>query len=598
MTRQFLIADLFCGAGGTSTGAEQAIREIGGEMLLVAVNHWPVAIESHRRNHPSARHYVEDVTVADPERIVPEGYLDLLMASPECRFFSRARGGRPVHDQARMNPWAVQRWLTSLEVRCLLVENVPEFVNWGPLCTLPDGHGGPHDSSPRATKGQCCRPDPLKRGIYFQAWLRAIWELGYQAEWRMLNSADYGDATTRVRFFLQARKDGVPIRWPEPTHAPAGAGEMFGAHPRWRAAREIIDWSCPGRSLLDDPKYRKTPLSEKTRRRIARGLERFGGPLAPFFINLLGLELEGEAGQHGPVPFVCANRNENAPRGLDQPVPVVTTRGGVMLVEPVAEPFLVGKQSSPALRSLNQPLPTLTTEGSPLLVDPVLTKYYGKSDGCSIEAPLPTVTARDRFGLVQPVIVPYRGERTGQVPRAHSVEEPLPAITTENGFALATPVLVEVNHAGSDDGETRCRSVDGPLSTITTKRSTALAEPVLVQFDQHGGNGIAARSVEDPLWTVVTKQNIALVEPLAVQFKEGPVDPRRLVLIDGQPYILDIRFRMLANRELARAMGFDDEETTYEFAGNVGEVTRQIGNAVPVRLAKALVKTMLEDGRG
>ncbi len=152
-------------------------------MELAAVNHWPVAIKTHQLNHPTARHYIQNLDGADPEAIVPGGWLDILMASPECRFYSRARGGKPVHDQGRMNSWIVHRWLTSLNVRCLLVENVPEFTNWGPL--LENG-----------------RPDKTRKGLYFEEWVKSLWGLGYNAEWRMLNAADYGDATTRVRFFL------------------------------------------------------------------------------------------------------------------------------------------------------------------------------------------------------------------------------------------------------------------------------------------------------------------------------------------------------------------------------------------------------------
>jgi len=151
--RDYLVADLFCGAGGSSTGAERAIREMGGEMTLCAVNHWPLAIETHQKNHPNARHYVEDVTAVRPEDIVPEGRLDLLMASPECTYFSRARGGKPVSNQGRMPPWTVLNWLTRLDVRCVLIENVWEFTEWGPV--MDNG-----------------RPDPDRKGEYFSAWYR------------------------------------------------------------------------------------------------------------------------------------------------------------------------------------------------------------------------------------------------------------------------------------------------------------------------------------------------------------------------------------------------------------------------------------------
>lgn len=607
---QYLVADLFCGAGGTSTGAERAIKRLGGEMVLAAVNHWPIAIETHQRNHPTARHYVEDVTVADPERIVPEGRLDLLMASPECRFYSRARGGKPVHDQGRMNPWIVHRWLSALDVRCILIENVPEFVEWGPL--LSNG-----------------RPDPAQSGIYFQAWMQALWKMGYAAEWRYLNAADFGDATTRIRFFLQARKDGRPIVWPEPTHSATGVATMVDGRAKWRSAREVIDWSNLGRSLLDDPRYKRKPLSEKTRARIARGLQRFGGPLAPLYIRLLGVDVPANGNGKGHAKsFVMGKQSNPAYRSADEPVPTLTTEGGLLLVQPGVKPFVLGQQSGGAPRSTEKPLPTVAADGAVSLVAPTLVHYYGSDGGGhSVEAPLATVTTKDRFGLVdgvakpfvlnragenggqrahdvdepiptattrgagylvRPFIVPNFGEAPGQQPRVHDVDDPTPAVTSHGAGSLINPVLVEVNH----DGERPARPLDAPLGTLTTKRGTGLVNPVMVQIDQlRNGNG--ARSIDDPIPTLVTKANVALAEPILRQVADGEVDPARLVLIDGEPYLLDIRFRMLTNGELARAMGFSDDETTYEFVGTVAEVTKQIGNAVPVGTACALVSALL-----
>lgn len=617
-------------------------------MTLVCVNHWPVAIETHKRNHPTARHYVEDVTAADPNKLVPDGRLDLLMASPECRFYSRARGGRPVHDQSRMNPWVILRWLTSLDVRCLLVENVPEFIDWGPL--LPDG-----------------TPDRRHRGQYFQGWYNAIRKAGYKVDWRMLNAADYGDATTRIRFFLIARKDRRPIVWPDPTHSPSGDVTMFGQLSRWRAAREIIEWSNPGKSLLDDPKYIKRPLSEKTRRRIARGLEKYGGPLAHLYINLLGLEPGGNGNGGGLQSFVMGKNGSPAYRGTDEPIPTVTCDGQPTLIHPTVEPFILGQQScskarsvdspiptvaaagaisfvqpvvlgqhSGVVRSSGDPLPTCATHGGIAVASPLMVKYYGTGVCHPVDEPVPTVTTKDRTGLASPMVIPYRGEREGQSPRVHSVDEPVPTITAEAGFALANPaiipyygdhkgkqeprahsvdeplrtvtaeprfglanpVLVEVNHGGGGD---RSYPVEKPLKTITTNRySTAVINPFLVQWDQQrGGNGAGVRSVDAPVPTIITKQNtgvvepVVLVEPVLRKVEAGEIDARRLVLIDNDPYLLDLRFRMLTNLELARAMGFTDEEITYEFSGNISEVTRQIGNAVPVNLAKALVKAIL-----
>lgn len=601
------MADLFCGAGGSSTGAEKAVKALGRKMTLVCINHWPVAIETHKLNHPTARHYIEDIAVADPERIVTEGYLDLLMASPECRFDSRARGGKPTQDQGRMNPWAIHRWLTSLDVRTALIENVPEFIHWGPV----DSEG---------------RPDRKHKGKYFQAWLHSIWDLGYKAEWKYLNAADYGDATTRTRFFLQARKDGRPIHWPVPTHSESGDADMIESRPKWRAASEIIEWDKPGRSLLDDAKYIKRPLSENTRRRIARGLEKFGGALAPFYIALLGLEnhcpncgaweatCDGETIKclkcgfetpgvawlaTDPKPFVMGKQTRPSIRGTDSPIPTQTTQGAMTLIEPTAEPFVLGQQSQSAARSTAKPIPTVCAGGAISVTTPLMVKYYGTGVCHPTAEPVPTITTKKRVGLVNalasPFVVQNRIRPDGD--RVYDIEEPLKTVTGHGAGSLVTPILVEVNHQGKGD---RSSSSDKPLKTVTAKRGTSLVTPFITQIDQVGFNGNGVSSVEEPLPTIVTKQNAAIIEGQAVvmpvlEKATAGMDPRRLVIIDGEVHLLDLRFRMLNNLELARAMGFTDKESTYEFVGNTGEVTRQIGNAVPVNLAAALVGALLQE---
>lgn len=719
--RTYLVADLFCGAGGSSSGAKKAIESIGGTMDLVAVNHWNTAIATHSSNHPGARHVVEDVSLVQPEAVVEEGRLDLLMASPECTYHSRARGGKPIHDQGRMQPWAVHNWLTKLNVQCVLIENVPEFVEWGPL----DDNG---------------RPIKSRKGEFFQTWYMALIGLGYQAEWRMLNAADYGDATTRVRFFLMARKDGQPIVWPEPSHIKGDPG-MFPGRLPWRGAREIIDWTNPGKSLLDDPKYLKKPLSEKTRRRIARGLERFGGPLAPLYIRLLNLPdwEEAPAGKNGnghhpaqpfhgtdrqhtnprsmddpiytitgltgggqykvepqanpfilnrhgenghdrshsldtPVPtadtrgagylvqpdakpFIQANRNHNAPKSMDEPVPGLTsaTGGGMFLVRP----FLLGQQSGGAPRDADKPTPTITADGAIALLQPHIIRYNGQSGAEDVDEPLSSMQTMNHHALAEPILIEFYGDiqKHGMASPflvqyygnggASDCQQPAPTITTKDRFGLAQPSLVEVNHGDRNGApkevEDRSHSVDEPLGTLTTKRGTALVNPILVQTAQTGGNGIYAKPVDAPLGVVTTRSDMTLVNPsivgmskpyLVANFGEAPsqeprvmdvdsptptvtsrgagslvtptldealleslveaqVDPMRIVVIDGQLYLLDIRFRMLQNAELARAMGFEDDETPYEFHGTIAEVTKQIGNAVPVNLAAALVRAAL-----
>jgi DNA (cytosine-5)-methyltransferase 1 len=621
--------DLFCGAGGSTKGALAAIRELRRPVLFTCVNHWQRAIETHSRNHPYARHFVQDISLAEPEQLVPEGWLDFLWASPECRYHSQARGGRPINDQQRMDPWSVIRWLTSLDVRLLLIENVPEFVGWGPL--MRDG-----------------MKDKTKRGLYFEEWVRVLQGLGYEVQWRMLNAADFGDATTRVRFFLQARKDGLPIRWPEPSHAQK-PDPMFANRKRWRGAREIIDWSNAGRSLLDDPRYRDKPLSEKTRRRIARGLERFGGVLAPLYINLLGLETDATPSgaphafvmgkQSSPAyrdvgtplltlttkaapalvepcvePLVGANRNHNVPRPAGEPIPPATTApgGGLFILEPTAKPFVIGQHGGATPREASEPLPTITTDGAISLIEPLIIPYYRTGVAHPSDEPLDTVTTKGRFGLVAGLVIPYgpAAEARGAeeplglasfILSRHSndllrpVEEPVPTATGRGAGYLVEPFIVP-QFSERDGQAPRVHSVDAPLPATTSHGAGRLVEPCLVQVNDsskapHG----RVRSCSDPLWTVTTHRNVGLVEAIAEKVEAGELDPRRLVVIDDVLYQLDLRFRMLNNRELARAMSFDDGETQYEFVGNVGEVTKQIGNAVPVRTATALVRTILED---
>lgn len=200
--RSMLIGDLFCGAGGLSNGAKRAMRQLDLPVKLIGVNHWPVAIETNRRNHreDADRIHCADLESALPLTLVPEGRLDLLIAAPSCVFHSRARGGRPVHDQQRMDPWHVVRWCTELRVTRILVENVPEFMDWGP-CSLVTG-----------------RPIPSRRGEYFRAWVAALEAVGFKVDWKVVCCAHFGDPTTRRRFFLIGRSDGKRLTWPEFTH--------------------------------------------------------------------------------------------------------------------------------------------------------------------------------------------------------------------------------------------------------------------------------------------------------------------------------------------------------------------------------------------
>lgn len=419
MSAPIFAADLFCGMGGSSSGARRALTARGRALRLVAVNHWDVAIEAHERVHPYADHRCSNVYRLAPRDAVPTGQLDLLMASPTCTYYSRARGGRPISRQqryGRMTPTQVVRWVNELRPRLLMVENVPEFVEWGPVHpgappARCEGHG--------CTEGRPCR---RRRGYYFRPWLRKLQAAGYHVEWRVLCAADYGDATTRQRFFLLGRSDGKPIHWPAPTHSKGGHADLWGERAPWRPAREVIDWSIRGRSIF----RRKKPLSPKTLRRIRAGAVRFGWP--EVFVEALDLHLASKSVEHllasegaRPTAFSVVLRRNADGRSLEAPLPTVTA-GGTHIG--LVEPFVLSQASGGAPRAVRDPLPTATTKGAHALVYP----YYGQSECRDAESPLPTVTTRDRFGVVEPFIAASFGERPGQRPRVHSVNDPAPTI--------------------------------------------------------------------------------------------------------------------------------------------------------------------------
>lgn len=303
----YRVADLFCGAGGFSAGAAEAIRRRGDTMELTAVNHWATAVATHSENHPEGRHITADLTGADPYALIPGRRLDLLLASPECRYYSRSNGGRVTQDQGRMNPWIIHDWLTKLDVGTVIVENVSEFLGWGPLAA--DG-----------------KPDQEKRGRYFQAWFHTFGNLGYRAELKILTAAFYGDATSRTRLFVVARQGDAPIAWPEPTHDdPRGQVGMFPRRPRWRTAADIIDWDCQGQSVLDGNRRRR--LQPKTMCRIAKGMAKHNPQLAPHYLPLLAGEVPAEALPAGvtPRPYLVEYYGKSSTRSVGLPLSTVTT---------------------------------------------------------------------------------------------------------------------------------------------------------------------------------------------------------------------------------------------------------------------------------
>lgn len=399
MKRTIFAADLFCGAGGTSTGMMQAAHRLGyDDVQLLAINHWDVAIATHSSNHPGSDHRCESLDNVDPRKAIPGGRLDLLCASPECTHHSRARGGKPMSDQSRASAWHVLRWAEALDIDNILLENVPEFMDWGPL-------------------DENNRPIIKKKGRIYRAFLSALRSLGYKVDARILNAADYGDATTRKRLFIMARK-GKKINWPEPTHGKEGA-DMFGDRPRWKPAKEIIDWSLRGDSIFD----RKRPLSPNTMRRIEAGLIKYAGKSFVTQMDMGGrmqdleepLNTLTSADARALVqPYlVPVNHGTGDVRtySINDPMPTITAFDALAIAQPFLVEYHGGDNSSNRVKSIHHPLPTIDTSNRFGLVEPFLVEYYGSGGAESINDPLNTITGRDRFGLVEPH---YYQDQAGQ----------------------------------------------------------------------------------------------------------------------------------------------------------------------------------------
>ena len=282
-------------------------------------------------------------------------------------------------------------------------------------------------------------------------------------------------------------------------------------------------------------------------------------------------------------------------------MPMLTTAhgGGCFVVKPTCKPFMLGQQSGATPRSTDNPTPTIATDGAISLIQPSIIRYNGQSNAEDIDKPLSTILTYNKHGLFSPTLVEVNHSDSPQESkgrRTPSLEDPLPSPTTKRALGLASPILVQTSQTGGNGNYTR--PAEDPIPTLTTRNDinivSPIAEPYLIpNFGEREGQEPRIHSIEDPMPTVTSKGAGSLVTPLLKQLEEAEVDPRRLVIIDGHPYLLDIRFRMLQNSELARAMGFLDDETQYEFTGTVAEVTKQIGNAVPVNLAAALVQSIL-----
>lgn len=383
-----IIVDLFAGGGGASEGIRQAL----GRSPHIAINHDPDAISMHAMNHPDCIHITEDVFRANPFEVIGDNQVGYLHASPDCTFFSRARGGKPVKKNIRSLAWVVVHWAQLVRPRVITLENVSEFQKWGPL-------------------NENNLPIPAKKGMTFRLWCNQLRGLGYKVEFRELIACDYGAPTIRKRLFMIARCDGQPIIWPEPTHGPE-EGNLFGLKP-YRTAAECIDWSIPCPSIFE----RKKPLAEATMRRIAKGLKKYVMDTSDPFV--IGIDHQSSG---------------SAEWSIGEPLRTITKENRFALIAPYLSKYHGENGSDTRGQRMDEPLKTVDTSNRFGLVSAFLTKFYGTNIGSDMRQPVPTITATGQhIGEVRAFLVKYFGQGTGQ-----GVNEPLHTITSRDRFGLVT----------------------------------------------------------------------------------------------------------------------------------------------------------------
>ncbi|MEK3947292.1 DNA cytosine methyltransferase [Paenibacillus sp. FSL H7-0703] len=599
---QEIIVDNFAGGGGASTGIELAT----GRSVDIAINHDPAAIAMHRANHPDTEHFCESVWDVDPREVAAGRPVGLAWLSPDCKHFSKAKGGKPVEKGIRGLAWVAVRWAATVKPRVIMLENVEEFKTWGPL--LQDGY-----------------PDPDQKGRTFNSFVNALKRQGYRVEWKELRACDYGAPTIRKRLFLIARRDGCPIVWPEPTHgAPDSPEVKAGKRKPWRTAAEIIDWSRPCPSIFE----RKKPLAENTLRRIARGIQRF-------VIN-------------NPQPFVMrvnfAGSNHHYCDSIDDPLKTITAKNGWGVVTPyIARIGQTGFGADRLQYQVTDPLTTVTTKAEHLLVTPVLGVNTTGHPGNSPTEPLRTVTTGGHHMLVSPTLIQMGyGDPEGR--RVLDLEKPVGTVTAGgNKFAVAAACLIK-HYGGGYTGAGN--GVEDPLSTVTTVDHNALVtahiarhfgesvgssmhEPIGTVTAGGGGKSALVTShlvkmkgtnieqpVEEPIQTITAGGNhFGEVRAFLLKYygsadngqtMEGPLhtittkDRFGLVTIHGVDYqIVDIGMRMLEPHELFAAQGFPstyiiDTDADGKRYSKSAQVAR-CGNAVPPPFAEALVRANLPE---
>ena len=550
-----LIVDNFAGGGGASTGIEMAT----GISVDIAINHDPEAIRMHKANHPSTKHYCESVWDVDPVEACSGHPVALAWFSPDCKHFSKAKGGTPVEKEIRGLAWVAVKWASTVRPDVIMLENVEEFQTWGPLRAKRDEKTGRvlvKDFSDRVDinqkkgkprlrvaelgeivpfKLQAMEPDPKRKGKTFRGFIKALRNLGYEVEYRELVAADYGAPTMRKRFFLIARCDGKPIVWPEPTHGPADSESVkAGLLKPYVGAYTQLDFSLPCPSIFDTAEEIKEkygiravrPLAPKTMERIARGLKKFVIDNAEPFI----------------VPIVYGEKKGQLPRVHD----------------------------------VKEPLPTIVSSGKHYLCAPTLIQYHsetatGEVRGQKLDEPIMTIDGTNRYGLVTSFLHKYYdGGYTGA---GESVENPLPTVTSWDHNSLCAATMIQMNN--------NCygRDITEPIPTITS--GDGHFGEVRAFLIKYYGQGIG-QDIEEPLDTVTSRDRFGLVTIAGVDYQ-----------------IVDIGLRMLEPKELYGCQGVPEDyiidHDCYGKKISRSEQVRKCGNMVPPKFSEALVRANLPE---
>ena len=543
-----LIIDNFAGGGGASTGIEMAT----GYSVDIAINHDPEAIKMHKANHPNTKHYCEDVWQVDPVKACNGHPVGLAWFSPDCKHFSKAKGGKPKDKFIRGLAWVACRWAGLVRPRVIMLENVEEFKTWGPL-------------------NRRHHPIKSKQGKTFERFVQQLTDLGYEVQFKELIAADYGAPTMRKRFFLIARCDGKPIVWPEPTHAPADSEAVkAGLLKPYVGAYTQLDFSLPCPSIFDTSEEIKEkygiravrPLAPKTMERIARGLKKFVLENPEPFI----------------IPIGYGERKGQAPRvhNIEKPLPTIVGSGKHYLCEPYM--VQIGQTGFTADRSkdVREPLTTIVSKNEHCLISPTLIQYHSETSkdevrGQTIKDPIMTVDSSNRYGLVTSFIQKYYGGNYQG--NGSDIKEPLHTITTLERNAMCAVNLIQMNN--HCDG----RDVKEPIPTITA--GDGHFGEVRAFLIKYYGQG-TGQDIKEPLDTVTAQDRFGLVT------------------INGIDYqIVDIGLRMLEPRELYGCQGFpDDYIIDHDYTGKTyprSEQVKRCGNAVCPPIPAALVRANLPE---